>query len=336
MSQVTNTYESYDLVGKREELSDRIYMITPAETPFLSLIGRKPVKSLHPEWQVDDLASPDPDNNRMEGAEWNFDAITPTTRVGNYCQISDKRLIISRSADDTSKAGRKKEMARELAKRAKELKTDMELILLSNQASHAGAADGATNRKLGGFRAWLANNDSLGAGGASGGFNSSTSVVDAATNGTQRALTKAIMDEVILATYNAGGDPSVFMVSPYNKTVFSGFMDGSDVAAPRVQYGSSKKNAIIGTADIYASDFGNIDVVPNRQMARGGASYARNGFLIDPKAVHMGVFHDVSVENVAKTGDAIKKVLVTEYTLVVTTEKAHGVAADLYGLTASS
>lgn len=335
MSQVTNTYESYDLVGKREELADRIYMITPAETPFLSLIGRKPVKSTHPEWQVDDLAAIDPDNNRMEGAEWNFDALSPTVRVGNYCQISDKRLIVSRTADDVSKAGRKKEMARELAKKGKEIKTDMEIILLSNQASHAGAADGATNRKLGGFRAWLATNDSLGAGGASGGFNSGTAIVDAATNGTQRAFTKAILDEIILAAYNAGGSPDVFMCSPYVKTVFSGFMDGSDVAQPRVTYGK-KKNAIIASADVYVSDFGDVDIVPNRQFARAGASYARNGFLIDASMVHMGVFHDISVETPAKTGDATKKVLVTEYTLVVPNEKAHAVAADLYGMTASS
>jgi hypothetical protein len=29
MSQITNTYESYDAVGNREELADKIYQITP-------------------------------------------------------------------------------------------------------------------------------------------------------------------------------------------------------------------------------------------------------------------------------------------------------------------
>lgn len=336
MAQVSNTFETYDAVGNREELADKIYQITPDETPFISLIGRSSVSSTHPEWQTDTLATPDTTNNRPEGNDWNFQAVTPTTRVGNYCQISDKRIIVSRTQDKTSKAGRKSELAREIAKKGVELRTDMEVILLSNQASSAGSGDAATNRKAGGFRAWLASNDDLGSGGASGGFNSGTNVVDAATNGTQRAFTKAILDSVILNTYNSGGSPKVFMCSPYVKTVFSGFMDDANVAPFRYNATRGGKNAIIAAADVYLSDFGEISVVPNRQMARAGATIARNGFLISPNMVSMGVFDDIMLEKPGKTGDAEKRVLVTEYTLKVMNEAAHGVAADLYGLTSGS
>lgn len=336
MSQVMNTYETYDAVGNREELADRIYQITPEETPFLSLIGRKPVASTHPEWQTDTLATPDTSNNQPEGNDWTYEAITPTTRVGNYTQISDKRIIISRTQDRTSKAGRKSELAREVAKKGVELRTDMEVITLSNQASTAGTGNGATNRKLGGFRAWLSSNDDLGATGSSGGFNSSTSVVDAATNGTQRAFTKAILDSVILSTYNAGGNPNTLMVSPYVKTVFSRFMDDADVVPLRKEVKGKSQATIVAAADMYQSDFGLIAVVPNRQMARAGATIARNAFLIDPKMVTLGVFDDIQLVKPAKTGDAEKRVLVTEYTLFVNNQAAHGVAADLYGLTAST
>ena len=105
MAQVSNTYETYDAVGNREELADRIYQITPEETPFLSLIGRKPVESTHPEWQTDALGSVDTNNNQPEGNDWTYDAVTPTARVGNYTQISDKKIVISRTQDKTSKAG---------------------------------------------------------------------------------------------------------------------------------------------------------------------------------------------------------------------------------------
>lgn len=334
MSQVTNTYETYDAVGNREELADKIYQITPEETPFLSLIGRKPVVSVHPEWQTDALASPDTDNNQPEGNDWAFGAITPTTRVGNYTQISDKRIIISRTQDKTSKAGRKSELAREVAKKGVELRIDMEAIVLSNQASSAGSGNGATNRKLGGFRAWLSTNDSIT--GASGGFNSSTGVVDAATNGSQRAFTKAILDSVILSTYNAGGSPKTLMLSPYAKTVFSTFMSDSNVAQQRYAASKSGQTTIVAAADMYLSDFGPISVVPNRQMARAGAAVARNAFLVDPKMVSLGVFDDISIQKPAKTGDAEKRVLVTEYTLLVNNEAAHGVAADLYGMSSNS
>lgn len=336
MAQVTNTYETYDSVGNREELADKIWQITPEETPFLSLIGRENVVSTHPEWQTDTLGSVDTDNNQPEGNDWSYDAITPTTRVGNYTQISDKRIIISRTQEKTSKAGRKSELAREVAKKGKELKIDMEAIVISNQASNAGSGDGATNRKLGAFRAWLASNDDLGGSGASGGFNSGTGVVDAATNGTQRAFTKAILDSTILNTYNAGGSPTTLMVSPYVKTVFSTFMDDANVAPFRYAASASKKNTIVAAADMYLSDFGEIAVVPNRQMARAGATIARNGYLIDPSMVALGVFDDIKVEKPAKTGDAEKRVMICEYTLCVKNEAAHGVAADLYGLSASS
>src|SRR5262245_7423959 len=109
MAQVANTFETYDAVGNREELADKIYQITPEDTPFLSLIGRKPIVSVHPEWQIDTLASPDVNNNQPEGNDWDYDAVNPTSRVGNYAQISDKKIVISRTQDKTSKAGRKSE-----------------------------------------------------------------------------------------------------------------------------------------------------------------------------------------------------------------------------------
>jgi hypothetical protein len=333
MAQVSNTFETYDAVGNREELADRIWNITPEETPFLSLIGRKSVDSVHPEWQTDSLATPDTTNNRPEGNDWTYDALTATTRVGNYTQISDKTLLVSRTQDKTSKAGRKSELAYQVAKKGRELKTDMEAIALSNQAASAGSGNGATNRTLAGFRAWIATNDSLGSGGASGTF--SNGIQGAATNGTQRAFSKAILDEVILSTHNAGGNGDVFMLSTYAKTVFSTFLDDANVVPLRREVKKGQAT-IVAAADMYQSDFGLITMVPNRQMTRAGAAIARNAFLIDPEMVALGVFDDISIQKPAKTGDAEKRVLVTEYTLLVNNEAAHGCAADLFGLTAST
>lgn len=335
-TQIVNTYETYDAIGLREELADRIWMITPEETPFTSLIGKRSVASTHPEWQTDVLATPDLNNNRPEGSDWTFDQIVPTTRVGNYTQISDKRIIISRTLDRTSKAGRNSEVARETAKKGVELRIDIEAVALSNQASSAGANDNATNRTTGGFRAWLSTNDNLGSGGASGGFNSTTKVVDAATNGTQRAFTKTLLDATILSTYNAGGSPDVLMLSPYVKQVFSTFMADANVSQQRYATPKSDQTTIVAAADEYLSDFGLISVVPNRQMARAGASIARNAFLIDASKVSLGMFDDIQLVTPAKTGDAEKRVLVTEWTLLVDNEAAQGVVADLFGLTSAS
>lgn len=333
MAQVANTYETYDAVGIREELSNKIWQITPEETPFLSLIGRKSVSTTHPEWQTDTLGSVDLDNNQPEGNDWSYDAIAPTTRVGNYAQISEKSLIISRTLENTDKAGRKSELAREVGKRGMELKIDMEAIVMSNQAASAGTGNGATNRKLAGFRAWLATNDSLGANGASGSF--SNGIQGAATNGDQRAVTKALFDDVMLSAVNAGGKPTVAMMSNYNKQVVSRFLDDADIVPLRKELGKGAAT-IVGAADAYLTDFGLITFVPNTQMTRAGATIARNVFLIDPTMVTLGVYDDVQIHKPAKTGDAEKRVLNVEYTLIVNNEAAHGVIADTYGLSAST
>jgi hypothetical protein len=193
-------------------------------------------------------------NNQPEGNDWSYDAVTPTARVGNYTQISEKSFLVSRTQENTSKAGRKSEISREAAKKGVELRIDMEAICLSNQASLAGTGNGATNRKLGGLRAWIATNDDMGSGGSSGGFNSSTSVVDAATNGTQRALAKSQIDSVVLSTANAGGkiEGSVLMLSNYAKQVFSRILDDADIVPLRKELKSGQAT-IVAAADRLAA-----------------------------------------------------------------------------------
>lgn len=336
MAQLSASFETHDAVGNRETLADKIHMITPEETPFLSAIGKQKVEGIKPEWQVDDLGAPNTNNNVPEGNSWSATAVTPTTRVGNYCQISEKVFVITNTQETVAKAGRKSEIARELAKKGVELKIDQELILLSNQPSSAGSGNGATNRTLGGARAWIAENDSIGANGASGGFNSSTNVVDAATNGDQRAFTKTLLDTTIRNTFNSGGNPRMVMLSPYNKTVFSGFMADAAVASQRYETPKSSQTTIVAAADTYLSDFGTLMVVPNRQMSRAGAAHCRNVFLFDTSMITQGVLRPIDQKKPEQTADAEMRVLNTEYTLIVKNEKAHGVIADTYGYASNS
>jgi hypothetical protein len=333
---IVNTFETYDAKGLREELANTISMITPEETPFMSNIGKRRVNSVHPEWQTDTLATPDVTNNRPEGSDWSFQAIVPTTRVGTYTQISDKRIIISGTLEAVNKAGRGSELAREVRKKSQELATDREVIALSNQASSAGSGDGATNRTTAGMRAWIATNDDMGAGGASGGFNAGTGVVDAATNGTQRAFTKTLLDNGIAAAFTAGGDVNVIMGAPWPKRVFSTFMSDSNVATQRYVTPKSGQTKIVGAADTYESDFGELTFVVNRQMARAGASIARNIFLLDTSKLAIGELRPVDLVNVAKTGDAEKRALVVEWALIVDNEASQAVIADVFGLSAST
>jgi hypothetical protein len=333
MAQVTNTFSSYDSNRNREEFANAIYNIDPEETPLTSLLERENVESTHPEWSTDTLATPVTNNAQIEGDEFSYLELDPTARLGNYTQIARKSYVITRTHEKQSKAGPASELGRQRRKKGVELRKDIEAACLANTASVAGS-DG-TARISAGLAGWLETNTNRGNGGSDGGFNENTGLVEAATDGSQRAFSKTIMDDLILQQFMSGGTPKILMVSPYVKTVFSSFMSDASVAQFRTQV-TSEQGKIVGAADTYISDFGDVDVVPNRVMAQVGASLARNAFMLDPEYAAVGMFDDIKEVRPAKTGDAEKRVLICEYTLLMKNEKAHAVAGDLYGMSASS
>ena len=317
MAQVTNTYSSYDLAGAREDLQDKIYMISPFDTPFQANVGTKDVKNKKHEWQTDALAAA-ASNAQIEGDEFSYTAPTATTRVANYTQISRKSFIVSRTAEAITKAGRKSEIALQLAKVGKELKTDIETDLLSKNASVAG--DDTTARKSGGLEAWLTSNDSRGATGSQGGYNSGTGVVDTVTDGTQRAFTETLLKDVQQLCYSSGANPSMLMLGPFNKRAFSGFSGISDL---RRDANGKGQASIVGAADFYIGDFGNLAVTVNRFQRD------RSAFLLDTDYVSVGWLDRMQHVEPAVTGDAKKHVLICEWTLIVGTQAGHGIVADL-------
>ncbi len=331
MVQVTGAFDTYTAIGNREQLANAIYMITPEDTPLMTLIGREPIEGTHPEWQTDKLAAPGA-NAQVEGDTWTFAAFLPTQRVGNYSQISDKKIVVTRTQEKVVKAGRTSEKKRELKKKSAELKKDMEYAILSPKASVAGNA--ATPRQLAGFPSWLTTAVSRGGTGTNGGFNSGTGLVNAPGPGTKRAFDKAMMDNVLELSYTNGGNVTTMMCSPYNKRVFSG-LTGIAQLRSNQDNKRSEQLTIFAGADTYVSDWGVIDVVPNRVMATD-ATVASNVLFIDPTKANVGIFDDIKMEEAAKVGDADRNVLVVEYSLIMRTEAAHGICADVFGLTAST
>ena len=175
MTQPTNTFDSYDAIGNREDLSDIIYNISPTETPFMTLAQKgRATNTLH-EWQTDSLAAASTSNAAIEGDDASGGALTATTRVNNRTQISQKTVVVSNTQNAINTAGRAQELAYQKVKASQELKRDMEAILTGNQASVTG--DSTTARKLRSLEAWYSTNTSRGSGGASG--STTTAATDA-------------------------------------------------------------------------------------------------------------------------------------------------------------
>ena len=290
------TLKTYDTVGIREDLQNAIYDISPTTTPFMSTIGRTTAKNTLHEWQTDSLAAVNLDNAQVEGADAVAPALTSTTRVGNYTQISDKVIQVSTTDDKVDKAGRSTETAYQLSKASAEIKRDMESILLSDQAQNPG--NNTTARKLGGLATWL-----------------KTNTVDTAG----AALTEDMLKSAVLQAYTEGGEPSVLLVSPANKQVVSGF---PGIAEQRYEAPKTGQTKIVGAADVYMSDFGTLSVVPDRFLSD------EITYVLDPSMANVAYLRPFKSTKLAKMGDSEKHMMNVEYTLVVKNEAAHAIITD--------
>lgn len=311
MAQVSGTFSKYDAVGLREDLSDIIYNISPTDTPFMSSIAKTKATAVNHEWQLDSLAAASATNAQIEGDEVSFSAPSSTVRRGNVTQIATKSVIISGTLEAVNKAGRNSELAYQISKASKELKRDMETSLCDNNAQVAG--DDSTAREFSGLGSWLKSNQSAGAGGSAPG----TSGTNARSDGTQRAFTEDQLKTVIKSVWDNGGDPTLVMVGSFNKQKLSGFTGGS------TRFDPAENKRLVAAVDVYESDFGALQVTPNRFQR------ARDAFVVTPDLFAVAFLRDFSLEDLAKTGDAMKQFLLTEYTLESRNEAGSGIVADL-------
>ena len=333
---LATTFQTYTAKGIREDLSDLISDISPTTTPFQSNIGSRDADNTYFEWQTDSLtaasATPVVEGNNL----LTFTAVSPTSRLGNYCQINMRDFLISGTEQRVDKAGRASEVGYQAAKAAKELKRNLEKAALQNAGAVAGASD--TARVTAGFPAWLKTNVS--ANGTSTpvvppAYTGSTPLASSSTDiwnvfDTPEVFTEAMLQAVMQSCYENGGEPSMLMVGPFNKTKVSGF---TGIASSRYNVDGAEPSVIIGAADIYVSDFGNLSVVPNRfftSVVDAGGSLMNNwAFLIDPDEVKIASLRPYTIEALAKTGDADKRMALTEWGLQVNNEAAHGVVAGI-------
>ena len=322
MSQPTNTFDSYDAKGNREDLQDKIYMVSPEKTPVVSAIGRYTAKNTLHEWQRDSLASPNKDNAVIEGDDRTGTSLTATERVGNYTQLFDAVAVVTSTQEKINKAGRSSEMRYQISKKMTELKRDLEAAVTSNNAAVAG--NSSTARKLGGLGVLLYTNTSHGSGGSTASHTSGAPTT-APTSGTARAFAESQVKTVMQSIYTNSGDmPTLVSLTPSHKSGFSAF---TGIASTRFNMSSKKgQAAIIGGADVYMSDFGELTIVPNYVQASSNSGTA---FILNPDYAGIAYLQSYKTEPLAKTGHTDKELCSVEATLVVTSEKAHGKIADL-------
>lgn len=320
MAVTANTNETYDVSVIREDLQDALISISPTETPFMSAIGRRNVSNTYFEWPVIELAAASSSNVVIEGeAAPGNDAPTNAIRLANYTQISDKVVEVSDTAEAVNGAGDAQTVAKQVAYKLKELKRDMETMLVgTNNAAVAGAS--GTARETASLSAFLKTNTDRGTGGADPTLSGSTAGYPdaAATDGTLRALTEDMLKDVIASCWDEGAEPSIVLCGSGVKQKISSTFTGS-----ATRYRDISDQKVVAAVSLYVSDFGDLQIVPSRFVR------SRDVFVLDPSMARVAYLSNTKQTPLARTGHSERRLISAEYGLMVDNEKAHGIIADI-------
>ena len=315
MAAPTNTFQTYDAVGNREDLSNIIFDISPTETPILTSIGKNKATATKHEWQTRALTAASGTNKNIEGADASTDAANVSTRVYNYRQISDKVVRVSGTQEKVDSAGRASDMADQMEDKMKELKRDVETTLAQNVASDVGTDTRAPT--CAGLQTWILTNTDI----ASDATAATGDGTDAHTDGTARALTESMFETVLASAWTNGGMPSMGVMNAFQKRKIATFSGNSTPQS------DSENRKVVNTVDVYIDPLGNeVNLVPDRFVPTDVV------YFIDPEYLKFSTLRDFSTWDLAKTGDSERKQILVEYTLEVCNQKAH---AGIYDLSAS-
>lgn len=292
----TNAFTTYPAIGNREDLIDVITMISPTKTPVLSMTeSTRATATLH-EWLTDTLAAPAA-NAQLEGDDATAVAVVAAARVNNYTQVLTKRYTVSNTQEAVNKAGRSSEIGWQTQKALKELANDIEYAFVVNASAVAGATN--TARQLKGITGWITTN-----------INSATA---------NRALTTVILDNVLSLAWAQGGDPDVLLCGGNQKIAIAGFTGNTrEIAAEAAK--------VVNSIDVYQSSFGTTKVVLSHVM---NTNLANSVYALDMSYWRKAWLRPITKDELAKTGDARKFLVVAEVTLESLNEKASGAAKNL-------
>lgn len=320
MAVPSNTIQAVGRVGVREDLSNKIHELFPDDCPFQKAVGRESASQVYTEWQTDGLTAATADNYTIQGDDLANESRANTVRQGNYTQIMKKVVGSSSTMEASRTAGRSSELAREIMKAGRELKTDAETRFCANKAAVAPAA-GVAGQTAGALGFLVTNND-MGATGTAptySGGGTSGYVNAAAGNGTLRNFTEALLKTALRTAWTQGGNPSLAIMSMPLKQTAAAF---AGLASQRRETGD-KLATIVAGADVYVGDAGTVQFVPSRFCS------TRDVLVIDPEYWAIAELDPLKVIDLAKTGLATRKAMYQEVALVSRNEKASAAIRDV-------
>lgn len=312
MPQVANTYATFNSTRNREQLMNNIWNVSVSETPFVKMIGKEAVEGVFVEWNTDAYAAAAA-NKVEQGNQSVIVAVTPTVRLGNRTQISEKVFGVTGTQEKVEKAGGKSEYGYQLAKKMVELKKDIEFGCLQNTTSIAASAGVAPQAR--GLPGFMDSNVSLGAVGTAANPVTNTAAVD----GTLRTFTETLLKGVLQTMFDNGADiDATYILLPSTlRPVFDTFLAG------QTRFDKAEDKSLTATLEVYIGPFGRVKTVNARHMRQ------REAFIVNPEFLALGTLRAMNDTPLAKVGDTQNTLVNTEWTLINKNTKAHGAILDV-------
>ena len=292
------TWQTYDEVGIKEDVSDVITNISPTKTPFQSSLKSEKLIQKRHDWQEDALDAVT-DNAAVEGADASSASLVATTLRSNYTQILTKTIQVSGSADASVAHGRAKESAYQMSKKMEEIKRDLENVLVGFNRNYTVGDDSTARKMASAF--FMIDSGNVVAGGTA-------------------ALTETMVLSGLEQLYAVGGEADMLMTKPSDASIVAGFA----TATGRTRQFVDNERRVTNVVTIYDSPWGTINHVMNRFQLTTAA------LLFDPKYWKLLVFRNWFREVLAKTGDSTKQMIVGEFSLKHANFKA---SASITGIT---
>ena len=336
--------ESYTFnPSNREDLADIIQMIDPTETPFVSACQRGTATNKKHEWLLDTLVT-ETLNINVEGKNYttDYDERPDPTRVHSYTQIWAKNLSVTGTQEATEHAGKKSELAYQIAKMGLEIRRDQEYQFTSGLSAAefallvSGTDGGSTplspgsavlSRVTGSIATWINTNVQKEASGTDVTTNGAGQPDDDVETdpGLGRALLESMVKTAIRTAYIEGGNPRHIFVDPFNKQAVSAFTGGT------TRFDQSEDKRLVTAIDLYVSDFGEHAVIPDRFIKQNGTTGTDgvNVFVLDMTKWGCHYLRPFMQENLAKVGDAQNRVLLAEAALWSGQQKASAIIRDI-------
>lgn len=313
MTQVAGTTDSFDSAVLKESLDSVIWDLFPMDTYFQNNIDKVDVGQPQHQWVFDTLAAA-ANNKQIQGDQFTYATAATASRVSNYTQIARKAITVTDTLIASNTVGGNP-VGREVMKKMKEYKRDVENDLLGRQGSSAGATN--TAAASGGVLAWIwgqgaaaPGNTVIPSGDTTGTTPSyASAAVAGQTDGTTAAssITYSDVESAAELAWLDGGEPDTIICSNGQKKLVDAF---TSRATRTADIGDTAKLTVQTSVNILVTTFGTFKVVMSRYIPRNCL------VILQMDMWAMGQFRAPKVIEPAKTADATNKVIIGEYTLI--------------------